>query len=200
MKIIRLSMLVFTLLSTTGCLPKLSSTDLARLRPERPVELDRLNMFLGEWETTGEIKLAVSDEIIHTKGRNKAHWSMDGRMLLDHAELDMGPMGPMTGMSIWTYDEGSGKFRMWWFDSFGETSEAVAKWNERRRSWMLKATGRKYGYTTSGHGSVRVIDDNTVEWTWVEQDGMGVITFANMKGISRRIGPGDAKPIPSLQP
>ena len=108
-------------------------------------------------------------------------------MLVEHASLDMGPMGPMSGMSIWTFDEGSEKYKMWWFDSFGETSEVIATWNDRRKTWRLKSTGQKYGHSTSGFGTIRLIEDGVLEWTWVEQDALGVITFARMQGTSRRV-------------
>lgn len=173
----------------TGCLPKLSTSDLGQLRPQRPAELDRLEMLLGDWETTGEIRMTVADDVIHTRGHNHAEWSLDRRMFVEHAQLDMGAMGPMSGMSIWTYDEGAKKYRMWWFDSFGETSEAVVKFDEKTSTWHMKATGQKYGYSTSGSGTIRRIDADTLEWTWVER-GFKLLKLAEMKGTSRRVGPG----------
>jgi len=185
----RHSWILVSLVLATGCLPKMRPEDLAEFRPERSPETDRLSMLLGDWETAGEIKLIIIDEPIHTKGRNHAEWSLDGRMLVEHEQMDMGPLGPMSGMSVWTYDDGAGKYRMWWFDSFGETSQAVARWDDAAQTWRLRTTGRKYGHSTSGSGTVHKVDDNTLEWTWIERGGLGLIKFATMRGTSHRIGP-----------
>jgi hypothetical protein len=52
----------------------------------------------------------------------------------------------------------------------------------------MKAKGQKYGRRTSGSGTIRRIDDNTFEWTWNEASASGLIRFATMRGISRRMG------------
>ena len=169
-----------------GCIPKMTIEQIREFQPEKPQELDRLNMFLGDWETTGTIKLAMLDEPFATSGRNKAAWSLDGHVLEDVADLDMGPFGRVSGKTLWTWDPAMGKYRMWWFDTLGETSEVVATFNERTQTWRMKAAGQKYGRRTSGRGTIRRIDENTLEWTWNEASASGLITFARMRGTSRR--------------
>ena len=180
---------VITLCTATlgaGCMPKMSFEDIKQMQPPRAVELDRLEMLLGDWITEGEVSMAVMDEVMRTTGTNHAVWSLDRRMVVDHADLDMGPLGKMTGMSIWSWDPSIKKYRMWWFDSFGETSEAIVTYNESTQTWHMKGKGQKYGYKTSGRGTLRRIDDDTLEWTWKEYDAFGIIQLADMKGISRR--------------
>lgn len=179
---------LIALCCSTACMPKMSVEQIAAYQPERPAELDQLDMLLGEWETTGTIELAVVDEPITTSGRNKAQWTMDGRVLEDQADLDMGPFGRVTGKTLWTWDPSLQKHRMWWFDSLGETSEVVATFDPRTQTWKMKAKGQKYGRRTSGSGTIRRIDDNTLEWTWNEASASGLITFAKMRGTSRRVG------------
>ena len=171
---------------TLGCLPKLTTDQLRDAQPPRPEELDRLDQLLGDWETEGRIDLAVLDEPIHTQGHNQAIWTLDRRVMLDRAELDMGPLGRITGQTMWTWDESIGKYRMWWFDSLGETSQAVVRYDDRSRTWHMKSTGVKYGRRTGGWGSIKHLDDDTLEWTWVETDSLGLIRFAEMHGTSRR--------------
>lgn len=177
---------VSALVSTTGCMPKMSVDDLGAMQPPRPKQLDRLDMLLGRWETTGEIRMAMLDEPVKTGGTNDATWALGKRMLIEHADLDMGPMGHMTGMSVWTWDEARGKYRMWWFDSMGEFSEATVTYNERTKTWSMRGKGSKHGFITFGRGTLRQIDDDTLEWTWREYDPLGLFKFADMKGISRR--------------
>lgn len=176
------------LVCTTGCIPKMTVEEIRQFQPERPAELDRLDMFLGEWETNGTIEMAMLDEPITTSGRNRAEWTLDRHIVEDHADLDMGPFGRMQGKTLWTYDPAIGKYRMWWFDTLGETSEVVATFDERRDMWRMKARGQKYGRQTSGRGTIRRIDANTLEWTWDEASASGLIRFAKMRGISRRVG------------
>lgn len=172
-----------------GCMPKMTVEQIAGFVPEKPAELDRLNMFLGEWETTGTIELSVLDEPIATSGRNRAAWTLDGYVLEDNADLNMGPFGRVKGTTHWTYDSAIGKYRMWWFDTLGETSTVVATFDERSQTWRMKAAGQKYGRRTSGRGTIRRVDDNTLEWTWDEASASGLIRFAKMRGTSRRISP-----------
>jgi hypothetical protein len=171
-------------------MPKLSVDQIAQYQPEKPPELARLDMFLGEWETIGTIELAMLDEPIATRGRNRAHWALDGYVLADQADLEMGPFGRIRGTTLWTYDPAIGKYRMWWFDTLGETSSVVATFDDRSQTWRMKAAGQKYGRRTSGRGTIRRIDNNTLEWTWDEASGSGLIRFAKMRGISRRLDSG----------
>ncbi|MCH7802377.1 MAG: cyclic nucleotide-binding domain-containing protein, partial [Chloroflexi bacterium] len=58
-------------------------------------------------------------------------------------------------------------------DSFGEISEAVVRSDEASQTWHMRAKGQKYGHATSGRGTLRCIDENTLEWTWNEYDALG---------------------------
>ena len=73
-----------------------------------------------------------------------------------------------------------------WTDSPSRGESAIATFNEKTRTWHISAKGQKYGFATSGKGTLRQIDDDTLEWTWKEYDRFGLILLADMKGISRR--------------
>ena len=169
-----------------GCMPTMTIEEFKASQPPRPVQLDRLDMLLGHWETKGEVRMIGLDEPLHTSGRNTAAWSMDNRVMVDHSDLDMGPMGRMTGMSVWGWDPAIRKYRMWWFDSMGETSQMIVTYDAKRETFFMRGTGQKYGCHTRGKGTIRRIDDDTLEWTWREYDITGLFKMADMKGISRR--------------
>lgn len=169
-----------------GCMPKMSVQDVKAMQPARPADLDRLDALLGEWETTGEVQMAVLDKPLHTTGANSARWTLDKRFLVEQARLNMGELGELTGTSVWSWDPQIKKYRMWWFDSFGETSAATVTYDEKTRTWTMKGSGQKYGHKTLGRGTLRHIDDNTVEWTWKEYDALGLFQLADMKGTSRK--------------
>ena len=171
---------------STACLPRMTIDEIRAMQPPRPVELDRLEILLGDWVNEGEVSVAVLAEPMRSGGTNHAEWSLDRRTVVGHADLDMGPLGKMTGMSIWSWDPLIKKYRMKWFDSIGETLEAVITYNEATQIWHMKGKGQKFGIKTSGRGTMRRIDDDTLEWTWKEYDAFGIIQLAHMKGISRR--------------
>lgn len=170
----------------TGCMPRMTIEDIARLRPPRPSELDRLDRLVGEWETVGEVRMSVLEKPLPTTGRSVARWAHDERFLIEEAVLDMGELGRVSGTSLWTYDARARRYRMWWFDSLGETSRAEITFHERTDTWHMRTRGQKYGYTTTGRGTLRHLDDDTLEWTWREFDATGLIKLADMKGVSRR--------------
>jgi len=186
MRIVTTVTLALLTILASGCLPKMTAEELGSFSPDRPEQLDKLDMLLGTWETAGEVRMAILDEVVHTTGTNEAKWSLDRRMLIDQAKLDMGPLGKLTGFTVWTWDDAIGKYRMWWFDSMGEFSEGIVTYDEKRQLWKIRTTGSKYGYSTSGTGTIRRMDDDTLEWTWREGDGWGFITFADMRGVSHR--------------
>lgn len=167
-----------------GC--QITPADIVAMQPQRAPELDRLERLLGSWDTEGSISMMSMETPVHTTGHNEASWALDRRFLIEHAELDMGELGKITGMSIWWWDPAIRKYRMEWLDSLGETSHAVVTFNERTDTWHMKAVGQKYGHKTSGRGTLKHIDDNTLEWTWKEYDSLGLFQLADMKGTSKR--------------
>ncbi len=185
-KLVRVALIALGVVAGAGCMPRMDIQAIKQMQPERPAELDRLDMLLGEWETSGEVRMAVLDEVLSVTGSNSATWELDKRMLVERAELDMGELGKMTGMSIWWWDARARRFRMWWFDSFGEISEAAVRYDEASQTWHMSAKGQKYGHATSGRGTLRRIDENTLAWTWNEYDALGLIKLATMKGTSHR--------------
>ena len=170
-----------------GCHAPGSAAHSCLQRPSPPTELRQLDALAGSWETTGEVRLAVLDEPFQTRGSNRAEWTLDGRLLADYAALEMGPMGHVSGMSLWMFDSSIKRFRMSWFDSLGEVSEAIVRFDERTRTFHMRAVGAKYGFRTSGRCRLRVVDSDTLEWTWKDYDSLGLIKFADMHGISRRV-------------
>lgn len=182
---ILLSLTCFTL--CTACLlPKFDLETVKQLIKDRPQELDALNMLVGEWVTSGEVKMIGMDETIQTHGTGSAAWECDGRILVDRSEYDMGPMGLMSGVSIWTWDSAKKKYRMWWYDSFGEIAYGTARYDKSTQTWHFKNRGHSSLCNVTSIGTIRMIDENTLEWTYDQWDSWGILKFSTMKGTSRR--------------
>ena len=154
--------------------------------PERPAELDRLELLAGSWKTTGTVEMLGLKDPLNVDGANTARWSCERRLLIDESHFDMDALGPMTGVSLWTYHPGKKKYLMWWFDSFGESATGSAKFNKKTRTWKIKTRGKNHWCSVVNHGTIRQIDEDTLEWTWVQWDAFHILRYAKMRGISRR--------------
>ena len=154
--------------------------------PKRTAEFDHLDMFVGEWETTGEIKMIGVDEPFKITGTSSAKWECDKRLVVDRAEYDMGPLGSMTGVTVWGFEPKSGKFRMWWFDSFSESATGRASYDEKTRTWSMKTKGKNAWCNIVNKGTIRQVDNDTLEWTWTQWDAWHIWKISEMKGTSRR--------------
>lgn len=171
----------------SGCASCGFDIELVKSRiPVRPAELDRLNALAGKWRTEGEVRMLGLAEPIRTMGRSEAGWECDRRLLVERSQFDMGALGPMSGVSVWSYDPRAGTYEMHWFDSFGESAKGWARYDERRREWRMRVRGRNAVTDIVADGTIRIIDDDTVEWTWKQYDAWHIIRFADMKGRSVR--------------
>lgn len=169
-----------------GCMPKMTIEEMKAGIPQRPAELDRLNAFAGNWQGEGEAKFSFLDEVIKTSATSEANWEGDGWYMVSRGMFNMGELGDMTGLETWTYDTHSKKFRSTWVDSFGSVGIGSAKYDEKTDTWYMRATSHgPWGKATS-KGTVKFIDENTMEWTWTEYAMGGLMKTMEMKGTSRR--------------
>ncbi len=178
--------LTCTCLLMTGCTPKFTIEDIKNMTPERPVELDKLEMFMGTWESETEMNMSGLDEVLKGTGVGTMSWKADKRYLVEESEFDMGELGKMSGMGIWTYDPTIRRYRNWWFDSHGSVGQGTAKYCEESRTWHMKAKSKSPMGRTKGKGTAKFVDDDTIEWSWTERDGSGLFKIMDMTGTSRR--------------
>ncbi|MCC7291014.1 MAG: DUF1579 family protein [Phycisphaerales bacterium] len=170
----------------TGCQQKAASMEDMMQPPPRPAELDKLNVFVGTWESTGEMRMAGSDEVMQHKGTNTVSWDCDNRVLFERFEASMEGESPFKGIGVWSYDSGSGRYRIYWFDSFGSTNTGWATHDEKTDTWHFKGQGNMGGKTSVIEGTARMIDKNTMEWSHIEWDSWKLKKMMEMKGTSRR--------------
>ncbi len=171
----------------TGCLqPRMTLDDLKAKLPARPAELDRLNMLVGEWDTAGTIKMIGMDAAIETTGHNVARWSADGWLLIDESTYDMGALGTMSGVSLWSWDDRAKRYRVDWYDSFGERASGYAYYDEVSHVWHLKTSGRSALCSVANKGTIKVIGDGHLVWTYDQWDAWGFLKFSEMRGRSQR--------------
>lgn len=181
---------VITLLAVglVGC--QQPETDLSEMMkaPPRPAELDQLDVLVGTWEGTAELKMAGSDEVMTSQGIETVSWEADKWLLVSRYEYQMGDEGVMKGLSVMTWDPKAKKYCSWGFDNYGYRGTATMTYDAATKTWHFKGKSANplTGEKSIGKGSSVMIDDNTQEWSWTERDSWGLKTLMEIKGTSRR--------------
>jgi len=163
--------------------------DLKQMRPQRPAELDKLNMWVGKWEGTDEHKMMGVAETLKSTGTSEVSWDDTGWYLIEKADYQMGEMGKMKMCARWAYDPKAKKYRVWMFDDWGQQGVGTAKYVEKDRKWYFTARSKGTLGSTFGRGCAKFVDDNTIEMTWSEWaswDIFRLFKFMEMTGTSKR--------------
>ena len=168
-----------------GCGPKMDKDAMQSMKPERPAQLTMLDRFVGEWKGTGEMTMAGSDEVMHSTGTSKMSWGLDKMVLIENSEYKMGD-DTMMGMGTWTWDKKHNRFHTTWVDSWGSYGSGYAKYNDDKDCWTMRGTSTGCMGTTTGKGTMKFLDNNTMEWTWSEYCCLGLMKVMEMKGTSTR--------------
>ena len=184
------TLLVLLCFGLVGCQTDFDMAEMAAKQRARPAELDQLEPFIGNWSSTTECKMMMgSSDAMQGTGTGKNEWAVNKRYLVGHMTADMGgEMGSMNGVEVWTWDPSIRKFRTWWFDDWGTNGRGTAKYDEKSDTWRMrgKIHNTVEGRNTTFRGSVKMVDNDTMEWTWAEYYGLGLFKFLEMTGTSKR--------------
>ena len=170
-----------------GCQKQIDMAEMMKT-PPRPVELDQLEMLIGTWEGTAEMKVAGSDEVMTSEGVETYSWDADKWVLVSHFEYKTGDENAMRGLAIWTWDAKAKKYRTWSFDNSGYQDSATAKYDQETRTWHFKGKSRNTvtGKSSVGKGSAQMVDDDTQEWNYTVWDGWKLRKLMEFKGTTHR--------------
>ena len=170
----------------TGCMPKMTIEDLKQMRPQRPAQLDEMNVFVGQWESTGEVTMAGLDQVLKTSATSELQWEGDGWYLVERGTFHMEELGDMKGIATYTYDAKAKKFRSTWVDTYGTLGVGTMRYDEKTDTWHMKSTNYTPFGKTVMKGTSKMIDDDTMEWTMTEYAMGGLIKTMEMTGTSKR--------------
>lgn len=84
-------------------------------------ELERLNPFVGVWDTEGEMKTTAPGRLAKFRATDTYEWVPGGHFLLHRFDADM-PEGKVQGIEVIGYSRENDSFPMHSFDSTGNTS------------------------------------------------------------------------------
>jgi len=151
--------------------------------------MDHLGCFLGKWDTKAETKMLCLGRSFDVEGTTDNAWEGDGAYLVERGEYEMGELGKISEIGVWTWDVQAKRFRTWRFDSFGGTRVGTSTFDEASRTWTLRARRHSAWGNTIDRGTIRVVDDQTLEWKWEEWsswDPLRLFKIAEFTGTSRK--------------
>jgi len=170
----------------TGCMPKMTIEEMKAMKPDRPAELDRLNVLVGEWEHKGISEFKGLDQPLQSSGTQKIRWEGDKWYLVSENTFTMGELGDMEGMEIWTYDTHSDCFRVVWVGTDGWFSHGRAWYDEGAKQFKIKGTDYSPHGKMSTKGTLTVVDHDTLVWEWEGSVMAGLMEVVEMEGTAKR--------------
>jgi hypothetical protein len=172
-------------LGLTGCMPHMTVQEMKDQMPKRPIELDRLNAFVGRWQSEGEARFAMLDEPLKVTGTSEAKWEGDKWYVVGRGIMRMADFPETQGLETWTYDVHAKKYRSTFVDSMGMTGMSEARYDEKTDTWDMTATSHGPWGKSQLKGTLKFTDPDTMEWSMTEH--MGLMKVMDMHGTGKRV-------------
>jgi hypothetical protein len=176
---------VFACVALAGCMRKMTIEEMKAKMPERPAELDRLDAFVGKWQSDGEAKFAVLDEPIKISGTSEAEWDDSRWFVVSREVFDMEHFGESNGLGTWTYDIHDKEYRSTWVDSMGMIGLGQSEYDEKTDTWHMEAKSYGPWGKSTMKGWVKFTDEDTMEWWMAEYQGL--MKTMEMSGTGKRV-------------
>ncbi len=168
-----------------GCMPKMTIEKMKAEMPKRPAELDRLDAFVGNWESEGSVKFAFLDQSLKMTGRSQIVWGPDRWFLIEDDKGEMQELGPYQGHGMWNYDAKARKYRMAMTDTMGMLGIATARFDTKTNTWHMTSTNdTPFGKSTM-KATIRFPNPDTQEWSISEY--MGLMKIDDMQLTLHRV-------------
>jgi len=182
---LRVMLLACTALVVVGCMPKMTIEEMKASMPEKPVELERLNDFVGKWKFEGEATMAMLDEPIKMTGTAETKWEGDGWYTVSHNVMNMEHFGESKGLETWCYDSHAKKYRSTWVDTMGMMGTSVSSYDEKSGKWKMKSTSHGPWGKSTMKGWLKFTTPDTMEWWFAEHHGL--MKVMEMTGTGTRM-------------
>jgi hypothetical protein len=173
----------------SGCADQNKNMDMSAMKtPPRPVELDKLEPFVGKWEGTSVMTMPDGKTTMNATSSSEFMWELGKRFLVEKGTCKMGDMEPMEMVGVYGYDPAAKEYTTSWYSSMGEASHGEMKYSDKKGCWCMKGRYRDAmsGKMVYGEGHMKMTDANTIEMTWTQWDSMKLMKQFEMKGTSHR--------------
>ncbi len=167
-----------------GCMPKMTIAQMKDKMPKRPAELDRLDPFVGKWQSEGTIKFAFLDQPLKMTGTATYNWGPDRWFVTSDEKGEMQELGPYQGHGMWNYDQKAKLYRMAFVDTMGMLGMGTGTYDEKTGTWHMTVTSDSPFGKSTMKGTLRFVNPNTQEWSMTET--MGLMKVSEMHGTAHR--------------
>lgn len=112
-------------------------------------ELEALNLFVGVWNTEGEMRIGPSGQPAKFRATDTYEWLPGGHFLLHRIDANM-PDGKIQGIEIIGYDRENNSYPMHSFDSSGNAGVMQARLG--KDTWTFAGEGVRFtgGFRDNG--------------------------------------------------
>jgi len=171
-----------------GCAEAPMPTDSFQ-KPAPAPEMAKLERWVGAWSSTAEMiepspekmkaEMPEGEEMPSTmQGGGNYEMALGGMFLKGEGWYEMGEGQKGQYLEYITWDPKAGKFHSMFVSDWGEIGEGWMTVSPDGNTWTFKGTGTDAtGAKKTGTGTMKFLDDNTMEGTWTESGPQGKMTF-----------------------
>ena len=155
--------------------------------PARASELDLLDAWVGEWDSTSEIKIPGEDKPVHSRGHESIAWKCNKQFLLE--EMSWTEDGAeQSAMAVRTWDPHARLFRSWYYDNHGMVGQSTMTWSPASHTWTVHTENAdpQTCLPTVGEMTIRQVDPGRQDWHFIEYDKATHKKRLEMTGVSPR--------------
>lgn len=175
----------FAVVLAAGCSEQ--KMDMSSMKPpERPMELNQLDAWVGNWSFTGEG--TMGGQQMKTSGTTTINWECDKRVLVCRGEEECEGMGKSSMLEVYTWCPKTKKFNAHYFNSMGVESHGCMTYDEKTKTFHITGKGPDpmTGKETIFEGDSRMVDSSTFEWNWCMWDSWKMKKQGEGKGVMKR--------------
>ncbi len=191
-----LCMCIFSFAAITGCQKPSGQAccDTKGGPPPRPCELDKLDSWVGSWASTGEMKMC-DGKTMTMNGTSTVAWECDKRVLVEKMSEKIsgdpkadGMNMDMNGMVVTAWCCKEKKLKTTYYNNMGEISCGTMTYCDKSHTWCMKGKGldAMSGKMAIWEGTMKMPDNNTMEWTWTQWDGSHMKKMMHGSGTAKR--------------
>lgn len=176
--------------------PKMSMDEMMKKATPAP-ELAKLNPMVGNWTGTAEMVKPTADEMKKMmpadaaqkftgrfNGGSNYQWTLNGMYLEGRGWHERHDGTRDNFMEVMGWDAKTKKYWSGFVSDSGDRGEVWTTVSADGKTFTSQAKGCDgHGNPTTGQGTMTFVDNNTINWTWVENGAMGRM---ELKGTTKR--------------
>jgi hypothetical protein len=180
-----LAALLGSVLALSGCMPHMTVAQMKEQMPKRPAELDRLDPFVGKWQSEGEARFAMLDQPLKISETAEYKWDKDKWFVSGQGVMKMEEMPDAEGQELWTYDVHAKKYRGIFMLSMGMTGIGEVSYDAKADTWHMSGVNHEPWGKACVKGTIHFRDKDTFEWDMKEY--MWLTKTLEMTGTAKRV-------------